>query len=480
MLFNSVDFLIFFPVVTALYFILEHKFRWILLLLASCYFYMSFVPEYIIILFVTIGIDYAAGILIDQNQGRRRKSFLIASIVANVGILCVFKYYNFFIGSFNDILPEQSAMRLPLLQILLPIGLSFHTFQSMSYTIEVYRGHTKPEMNLGIFSLYVLFYPQLVAGPIERPQNLLNQFHTRKYFDVERVKSGLWLMLVGFFKKVVIADRLASFVNIVYNDPQSYSGLPVIVAIFFFAIQIYCDFSGYTDIARGAARIMGFELMVNFKQPYFAKSLSEFWSRWHISLSTWFRDYLYIPLGGNKFGKFKTMRNLFLVFLISGLWHGASWTFIVWGAMHGIYSVVERSWMKSNYYVAHFKEKKFAIVSGWVLTMIFVCIAWIFFRATSFTNAKEICLSAWKGILNLNNYAIQFRGIGWKPSDLLLSLVLIILLFIFDFFSLKKNVFVRIRSLPLPVRWAFYYAILFLILFYSSTDSAQNFIYFQF
>jgi D-alanyl-lipoteichoic acid acyltransferase DltB (MBOAT superfamily) len=441
---------------------------------------MSFVPEYILILLGTIGIDYVAGILIDQNEGKKRRLYLIGSIVANVGILCIFKYYNFFIGSFNDLLPAQSAMRLPLLQILLPIGLSFHTFQSMSYTIEVYRGHSKPERNLGIFALYVLFYPQLVAGPIERPQNLLNQFHTRKYFDAERVKSGLWLMLIGFFKKVVIADRLASFVNIVYNDPQSYSGAPVIVAILFFAIQIYCDFSGYTDIARGAARIMGFELMVNFKQPYFSKSLSEFWSRWHISLSTWFRDYLYIPLGGNKLGQFKTMRNLFMVFLISGLWHGASWTFIAWGAMHGLYSVVERSWLKTTYYINHLKDKKITQLIGWTLTITFVCFAWIFFRANSFENAKDICNSAWKGLLNFQNIAIQFRGIGWKPYDLVLSFSQIVLLFVFDYFSLKKSVFVRVRSLPLPVRWALYYSILFIILFYSSTDSAQNFIYFQF
>jgi D-alanyl-lipoteichoic acid acyltransferase DltB (MBOAT superfamily) len=441
---------------------------------------MCFVPEYILILLVTILIDYFSGILVHRNTGKRRKLYLIGSIVANVGILCFFKYYDFFIGSFNTILGSDPSHQLPFLNILLPIGLSFHTFQSMSYTIEVYRGHTPPEKHFGIFALYVLFYPQLVAGPIERPQNLLHQFHSRKYFDVEKVKSGLWLMLVGFFKKIVIADKLASFVNIVFDSPNSYSGAPVVLSIIFFAIQIYCDFSGYTDIARGAARVMGFELMTNFKQPYFSKSLTEFWSRWHISLSTWFKDYVYIPLGGNKKGTFITNRNLLIIFLISGLWHGAAWTFIAWGAMHGIYSIIERTWMKSSIYKSTFSQKKTVGTFGWILSMMFVCIAWVFFRATSFENASSLLKSALNWEISANNFATQFRGIGWKPLDMYISISLVILLFTFDYLNTRKNVFVRLRSVSTPVRWSIYYAILFILLFYSTTDGAQNFIYFQF
>jgi D-alanyl-lipoteichoic acid acyltransferase DltB (MBOAT superfamily) len=441
---------------------------------------MCFVPEYILILLATIFIDYFSGILIHGNTGKKRKAYLIGSIIANVGILCFFKYYDFFIGSFNTLLGIDSSHHLPLLNILLPIGLSFHTFQSMSYTIEVYRGNTPPERHFGIFALYVLFYPQLVAGPIERPQNLLHQFHSRKYFDVEKVKSGLWLMLIGFFKKVVIADRLASFVNIVFDSPNSYSGGPVVLSILFFAIQIYCDFSGYTDIARGAARIMGFELMTNFKQPYFSKSLTEFWSRWHISLSSWFKDYVYIPLGGNKNGTFKTNRNLLIIFLISGLWHGAAWTFIAWGAMHGIYSIIERTWMKSKIYDSHFFQKKAVGILGWIITMIFVSIAWVFFRATSFENASTLLKSAMDWQISPNNFATQFRGIGWKPLDMYIALSLVLLLFAFDYLSIRKNVFVRLHNVPTPIRWSIYYAILFILLFYSSTDGAQNFIYFQF
>jgi D-alanyl-lipoteichoic acid acyltransferase DltB (MBOAT superfamily) len=350
----------------------------------------------------------------------------------------------------------------------------------MSYTIEVYRGHTTPEKHFGIFALYVLFYPQLVAGPIERPQNLLHQFHSRKYFDVEKVKSGLWLMLVGFFKKIVIADKLASFVNIVFDSPNSYSGAPVVLSIVFFAIQIYCDFSGYTDIARGAARVMGFELMTNFKQPYFSKSLTEFWSRWHISLSTWFKDYVYIPLGGNKKDPLTTNRNLLIIFLISGLWHGAAWTFIAWGAMHGVYSIIERTWMRSSIYKSTFSQKNVLGISGWIFTMIFVCIAWVYFRATSFENATTLLKSALNWEISPNNFATQFRGIGWKPIDMYISILLVVLLFVFDYLNTRKNVFVRLRYVSTPVRWGIYYAILFILLFYSTTDGAQNFIYFQF
>ena len=342
MLFNSFNFFIFFPVVTTLYFLLPHRFRWALLLGASCFFYISFIPAYILILALTILVDYYAVIQIDKSQGRRRKLFLIFSIVITCVILFIFKYFNFFNSNISS-LAAFLHWNYPIkyLNIILPIGLSFHTFQSLSYVIEVYRGNQKPEKHFGIYALYVMFYPQLVAGPIERPQNLLHQFWEKHSFDYENARTGLMMMLWGLFKKVVIADRLSVYVNAVYDHPHQFTGLPVILATIFFAFQIYCDFSGYSDIAIGAARVMGFRLMTNFSYPYSSQSIGEFWKRWHISLSTWFKDYVYISLGGNRVSIRRLYFNLLITFLISGLWHGANWTFVIWGGLNGLYLIVE-------------------------------------------------------------------------------------------------------------------------------------------
>src|SRR4029079_15792055 len=341
MTFNSLEFVFFFILVSTAYFILPYKHRWFLLLAASCYFYLAFVPIYIFILAFTIIIDYFAGRAIENAQGRKRKLYLIISLVANIGVLAIFKYYNFLNENLTALLGSFHVKNpAPIIKILLPIGLSFHTFQAMSYTIEVYRGHQNAERHFGIYALYVMFYPQLVAGPIERPGNLLHQFRQRHDFDSGRVASGLSLMLWGFFKKIVIADRLALYVNLVYNDPGQHTGSTFILATIFFAFQIYCDFSAYSDIAIGAAQVMGFKLMTNFRRPYFSSSISEFWTRWHISLSTWFKDYLYVPLGGNRVSRPRLYANLLVTFLVSGLRHGARWTFVVWGALHGAYLIV--------------------------------------------------------------------------------------------------------------------------------------------
>ncbi len=392
MLFNSLQFLYFFVIVIILYFLLPHKFRWIHLLLASSYFYMVFFPVYILILGFTIIIDYFAGLYLEKLQGKNRKIFLVISLIANIGVLAVFKYYNFLnqnLSDFLSIFGHHSP--LPILSILLPIGLSFHTFQAMSYTIEVYRNNVKAEKNFGIYALYVMFFPQLVAGPIERPQNLLPQLHQRHHFDFEEFKCGLMQMAFGFFKKVVIADRLAMVVDDVYGHVDTQNGSTMLVAAFFYAFQIYCDFSGYSDIAIGAARIMGIKLMINFNVPYFSKSIAEFWKRWHISLSTWFKDYLYISLGGNRVSVPRWLINLFLVFLISGLWHGANWTFVIWGALHGSYMLFAIAKNKLNTYL------KIPAIKGGVgkilqisTTFFLVCFAWIFFRATNFSHAMQI------------------------------------------------------------------------------------------
>jgi D-alanyl-lipoteichoic acid acyltransferase DltB (MBOAT superfamily) len=376
---------------------------------------MAFIPIYILILGGTILIDYFAGIWLENEQGKKRKYFLIASLIANIGILVVFKYYNFLNNNLSEILNSFGYKNsIPNLSILLPIGLSFHTFQAMSYTIEVYRGHQKAERNFGIYALYVMFYPQLVAGPIERPQNLLHQFYEKHYFEYERVVEGLKLMLWGFFLKLVIADRLAIYVNAVYNNPGKHSGITLAVATIFFAFQIYCDFSGYSNIAIGAANVMGFKLMTNFNRPYFSRSISEFWKRWHISLSSWFRDYLYISLGGKRVSIPRWYFNLLFVFVVSGLWHGSNWTFIIWGALNGFYLVfalITQNWRKRLTHLIHLNRfPKLYNVFQILITFTFSCFAWIFFRANTAQDAFLIVkkIFSFKGPLYIGAESQQF------------------------------------------------------------------------
>ena len=425
MLFNSLHFLVFFIIVTSSYFVISHRFRWILLLIASCYFYMAFIPIYILILGFTIGIDYFAGKFIENAEGKKRKLFLIFSLIANIGVLAIFKYYNFFNQNISALLHGFGLNNpLPFLAILLPIGLSFHTFQAMSYTIEVYRGNQKAEHHFGIYSLYVMFYPQLVAGPIERPQNLLHQFREPHYFNSDNLKSGLTQIVFGFFKKVVIADRLAIFIDHSYVTYANQSGLSLAIAVVFYSFQIYCDFSGYSDIAIGSARIMGFKLMTNFNAPYFSKSITEFWKRWHISLSSWFKDYLYISLGGNRVKNIRVYCNLFIVFLVSGLWHGANWTFIIWGSLHGLFVMIEK-WL--NIFIKEFRtnwSNRFIRLSQILITFVLVTLAWVFFRAESWKKALEILYK----IFNLSIY--DKIDTKFNRNELLFSFLLIALLLI--------------------------------------------------
>jgi alginate O-acetyltransferase complex protein AlgI len=492
MLFNSVEFIFFFIIVTFLYFVLAHKYRWMLLLTASCYFYMAFVPVYILILGFTIVIDYFAGILIEQSSGKKKHAFLIASLISNIGVLAIFKYYNFIIENTEHFLNSVGvAPHLPYLSILLPIGLSFHTFQAMSYTIEVYRGHQKAERHFGIYSLYVMFYPQLVAGPIERPQNILHQFYEKQTFDYDRVTNGLKLMLWGFFKKVLIADRLAIVVNQVYDAPTQYEGVPLIIATIFFTFQIYCDFSGYSDIAIGAAKVMGFDLMKNFNRPYHSKTISEFWKRWHISLSTWFRDYLYIPLGGNRVIKWRWYYNLFITFLISGLWHGANWTYIIWGALHGFYLVFAivsqdiRTNIKKKLGLNKFSpfHKYFQLIG----TFLLVAFAWIFFRAKSVTDAVYIVTHLFSNVpeqlkaivSNMNQERQQLLYLNQSTINFLIALLFIFIMELVHFMQRKGSMLQLINAQPSYFRWSIYISVILCILFFGITEDIQ-FIYFQF
>ena len=484
MLFNSFQFLVFFPIVTILYFILPHRWRWLHLLLSSCIFYAAFIPAYLLILFATIIIDYIAGIYITRANGKQKRLFLTISILSNVGILAVFKYYNFFIGNVNALIDVLgfTTHDLPYSSLILPIGLSFHTFQAMSYTIEVYRGRQKVERHFGIYALYVMFYPQLVAGPIERPQNMLHQFHERKYFSYDNLIEGMKLITWGLFKKVVIADRLSLLVNEVYNNPMEYRGLTFVAATIFFAFQIYCDFSGYSSIALGTAKVMGFDLMQNFNMPYLSKSVREFWQRWHISLSTWFRDYLYIPLGGNKVGRWRWYYNLFITFLVSGIWHGANWTYVIWGGLHGVYIIIEQSMVAAKPAISRIFGWVPVGVMGfakriWVFSL--VCFAWIFFRANSLDDATFVI----KSIFDWSQYDLGQLSLQLVPEskhsvytiDILLSWWWIFFLIVTEFVLSKFS----FQLVTRPVRWAIYIAGIIVLLVLGVYDNSQ-FIYFQF
>lgn len=444
---------------------------------------MAFIPAYILILFATIIIDYIAGISIEKAVGSRKKLFLILSIISNLGILAFFKYYGF-IGSNIAMLADWLHWNysLPALSIILPIGLSFHTFQAMSYTIEVYRGHQKAERHLGIYSLYVLFYPQMVAGPIERPQNLLHQFREEHRFDRARVVSGLTLMLWGFFKKVVIADRAAMLVDVVYNDPTMHSGLPLILATVLFSFQIYYDFSGYSDIAIGAARVMGITLMKNFDNPYRSASVQEFWRRWHISLSTWFKDYVYVPLGGSRVTKFRYSLNLLAVFMLSGLWHGASWTFVIWGALHGAYLVISlltKSWRERlALSVGLQRVPRLHQALRVLITYGLVCFAWIFFRANTLDDALYIVRHLFTGFGEaLTNLQVLIHSLpAFNKASLFLVLFPIVML---EGVLLLNTSFHRHYRERRWVRWASYSAVCAWLLLFG-VYTKQNFIYFQF
>ncbi|MCK6596921.1 MAG: hypothetical protein L6Q37_01040 [Bdellovibrionaceae bacterium] len=468
MLFNSFQFAFFLPIVLILFFTFKRNAKIYLLLIASSIFYSYFLPAYLLILIAVILIDYGAGLLIEKSIGRTKKKYLILSLVVNCGILFFFKYFNFVSNNIHELMAFLGWNYSPvLLNFVLPIGLSFHVFQSMSYTLEVYFGREKAEKNLSIYALYVLYFPQLVAGPIERPQNLLEQFKNLAQ-SRPQLKSGLQLMITGFLKKCVIADNLTITVDQVFSQPQLYSGYSLWIATLFFTFQIFCDFSGYSDIARGCSKLMGVDLMVNFDKPYFSASISEFWRRWHISLSTWFRDYLYIPLGGNQVGQRRKSFNLLLVFLVSGLWHGANWTYVIWGLLHGFYLVIE-NYLKNLF--PNSSPNFFTRFFNILFTFILVFFTWIFFRANHVNDAFLILSRLFKNPLK-----------GWEllnQSMVIEGFVLILLLLIFQLIDNKQNLWQRINSFPFSLRLSIYSLIsLFFIIF--GQFNHNHFIYFQF
>jgi alginate O-acetyltransferase complex protein AlgI len=479
MLFNSLQFAIFFPIVVAIFFLLAQRWRVHWLLAASCFFYMAFIPAYILILIVTILIDYFAGIYLEKVDGKRKKALLWLSIISTCTVLFIFKYFGFFTGSFVGLAGLLGwHLPRPIISIILPIGLSFHTFQSLSYVIEVYRGNQKAEKNFVIYATYVMFFPQLVAGPIERPQNLLHQFREWHAFNYAEVNSGLKRMAWGFFKKLVIADRLALYVNDVYSAPRNFNGLQLTLATFFFAYQIYCDFSGYTDIALGAAQVLGFRLRENFDTPYYSLSLSEFWRRWHISLSTWFRDYVYIPLGGNRVSKQRHIVNLLITFGISGLWHGANWTYVFWGLLNGLYLVagwLTKGWRDRMFGVIGLHERTLPRRTIMLsTTFVLTCVAWIVFRARNMSDAAYVfthLASGW----NFHQIATQQFFLRQLP----VAIAAILALEIGQLWNGTVSVTSFVGKMPMAVRWALYASFVMTVVMFGVYKQMQ-FIYFQF
>jgi D-alanyl-lipoteichoic acid acyltransferase DltB (MBOAT superfamily) len=489
MLFNSLDFAIFFPIVLIFYWIVADKknHRNLLLLVASYVFYGWWDWRFLFLIVVSSLVDYLVGKqLFKTENATRRKLLLWISLGVNLGFLLYFKYANFFIESFIDAFSLFGKdLEASTLNIILPVGISFYTFQTLSYTLDIYRKKLEPSKDALAFFSFVSFFPQLVAGPIERASHLLPQFYQTYKFDYDRVRSGLLLVAFGLFKKMVIADQVAVLANQVFNNPGDYGGYEVVVGTIFFAFQIYCDFSGYSDIAIGLSRMMGFNLMKNFDSPYLSKSITEFWRRWHISLSTWFRDYVYISMGGNRKGKFRMYFNLFFVFIVSGLWHGAAMTFIIWGAVHGAIIVLEKALSKWRERIfVSVKLNRETVVSKLLfisITFTIVCFAWIFFRANNLSDAITLISN-----LRVNNYSTIFDGglfdLGVDKYQFYAIIISILLLSVFEIYHRRFGVVQKLFKQHIIVRWFLYLAIVFVITIFGVYGDAapKEFIYFQF
>jgi len=480
MLFNSLGFAIFLPIVFIIYWLTNNKLilQNVILLAASCFFYACWDPRFLLLLLFSILLDYFSALKIAETEaGGKRLFWLWLSISINLGFLMVFKYYNFFAGSFASAAGQLGwHVDVWTLKVILPVGISFYTFHGLSYIIDVYKRRIAPERNFVDYALFVSFFPLLVAGPIERATHLLPQIKKPRVFEYKNAIDGLRQILWGLFKKIVIADSCASYVNFIFNDPGSYSGSSHVLAAVFFAVQIYCDFSGYSDIALGTARLLGIDLLRNFAFPYFSRDIAEFWRRWHISLSSWFRDYVYIPLGGSRGGRGKTIRNVFIIFLISGLWHGANWTFVFWGLLNALY-ILPSVFFKTNRdhldIVAQGKmlpsiREFFSMAITFALTVF----AWIFFRSDNLASAFVFIKK------------IFSRSLFSMPSTAYLNVSFILPLaafFVIEWMGREEQYAIAKLEIkwPKPVRYAAYYALFFYVIYYSS-GVAQQFIYFQF
>jgi D-alanyl-lipoteichoic acid acyltransferase DltB (MBOAT superfamily) len=482
MLFNSFQFLIFFPIAVLAFYLTPQRLRWLPALIASYYFYMCWKPAFAVLILTSTATDYLVGLGLNKYQTKvRRRLLLSASLVVNLGLLFTFKYLDFSLTNVDSALKALGfEIVLPYPELVLPVGISFYTFQTLSYTIDVYQRKIPTEYHFGRFALYVSYFPQLVAGPIERANRLLPQLKNKSTFSLNRLSSGLRLILWGLFKKMCVADLVATPVATIYANPTLFDGSFLLLGTLLFAIQIYCDFSGYSDIAIGCARIMGIDLMINFRQPYFAKSFTEFWQRWHISLTTWFRDYVYIPLGGKRCSKNRWVINILIVFIVSGIWHGAAWTFIAWALLHAIYLLGER--MLRPYLITFSKTIGLDRLS-WLQSLIqvfvtfsLVTIAWVFFRAQTFSDAINILvmMSDWSRF-NLKEYYL----LGLNTFEMMLCFLMPILMIFIDYcIGFKPRVIMKFWEYD-SFRSLSYVTGLYLILLFGVFERV-DFIYFQF
>lgn len=484
MLFNSLGFLLFFPTVTIVYFLIPQKIKYLWLLLASYYFYMCWNPQYALLILTSTVITFLSGILIDRAKTvKMRKWAVAASFIINLLILFFFKYFYFTVDNINAVLNMFNLPKIaPNFDVILPVGISFYTFQALSYTVDVYRKEVIPEKNFFRYALFVSFFPQLVAGPIERSKNLLSQVREEHHFDYERVRKGLFIMLWGFFLKLVIADRAAILVNAVYDDMASFGGAYIALATVCFALQIYCDFASYSIIALGAAEVMDFRLMKNFDRPYFSASIADFWRRWHISLSTWFRDYLYIPLGGNRKGTVRKYLNLVIVFLVSGLWHGASWHFVIWGAIHAFYQIfggITEPFRKKVRKGIHIENNPIYHCFRCMIVFLFVCFAWIFFRSASLSEAGFAINRIFTGFSLTKTVEL-----GLDKANLIALAVSVGVLFLVGILRENEKIsFEKTEKMNIFARWLIYYVLIFAVLIfgiYGPGYAESQFIYFQF
>lgn len=479
MLFNTWGFFVFLVVVLIAYYSLRLQAQNLLILVASYVFYSFWDWRFLSLLILSTLVDYNVGRLLGQTDAeRRRKHLVLISIVVNLGILGIFKYFGFFVDSAAALLGAVGLeANLPTLRVILPVGISFYTFQTMAYSIDVYRRNFEPVRDPLVFAAYVAFFPQLVAGPIERPSNLIPQFTNPRWVDSKKFASGGILILIGLVRKVAIADAISPHVDRIFTNPGGQSGLVLLLGVALFGLQIYSDFAGYTDIARGVGRLLGFELMVNFRHPYFARNISDFWRRWHISLSTWLRDYLYIPLGGNRGSRLQTYRNLMLTMLLGGLWHGAAWTFVVWGGIHGVALAVHRWFSRDRRKPAIGRHRQSAglsptsltAIAGWATTMAVVFLGWAFFRADSLGAALEII----QGMFRIDGWgAGSLETLGVFVAGLLIMLVIDIPQFVSD----RQEV---LLATPWLVRGLSYVSLVMLIVLRNPSVETP-FIYFQF
>ena len=471
MLFNSLTFLVFYLAVLAIYFRLRWRAQNALILVSSCLFYGWWDYRFLLLMGISVTTDYFAGLAISRcDGGRKRKLLLAVSIAFNLGILGFFKYFNFFVHSLERLLDSVGLPFLfPGLNIVLPVGISFYTFQSMSYSIDMYRGQIQPTRRYVDYAAFVSFFPQLVAGPIERASHLLPQFHGPRTVTRERLRQSLWLILWGLYKKVVIADNLAAIVDPVFSWHEPLSGGMVLIALYAFAMQIYCDFSGYSDMAKGLAGCMGFDLMHNFRIPYLARNPQMFWKRWHVSLSTWLRDYLYVPLGGNRGGRAQTYRNLFLTMLIGGLWHGAAWTFVCWGAYQGFVLIVHRAWTEWRGSASRAPAGRLAKAIHWAIMFHAVCLGWLLFRADSM-------FQVWTFLKTL---ATDFSGSARAAGHLAALVFLCLPLWLVERAQENNGDLDAPLRVPVAIK-ALLIAVLAILIVGVGNTGTKQFIYFQF